>query len=143
MSMKAIKTNRITELASVLNENGIPYLITSLNSGWRDIQSLVSYENAEEKSRECTNRYCCPIENGRYYRCWFLLQMCKIQAIPFSEQDSIAISDINKENYEKYRNGICPGCGWCKGHNLSQRKNNKVAVAHQIKESRQYKKYYE
>lgn len=126
-----------------MNKNCVRYAITSLSSGWRDIQSLVSCENAEEKSRECTNRYCSPIENGRYYRCWFLLQMCKIQAIPFSEVDSIAIKDIDKESFGNYRNGLCPGCGWCKGHNQSQRETNIVAVAHQIKECRQYKKYYE
>lgn len=143
MAVKAIEKNRMTELTSLLNKNGVRYSINSYGNGWRDIQSLVSCEKAEEKSRECTNRYCSPIENGRYYRCWFLLQMCKIQAIPFSEEDSIAIGDINKDSFEKYRNGFCPGCGWCKGHNQSQRENNIVAAAHQIKECRQYKKYYE
>ena len=137
------KKYRVTELISILNKNKVPYRIDSLLSGWRDIQSIVDYGEAEFKSKNCSNLFCSPIENGRYYKCWFLLQACKLQAIPFDENDSIKIDDINSESYQRYRSSLTPGCGWCKGHTWEQRKTEKVAVAEQLREPRKYKKYFE
>ena len=138
----AINKNSMTKLVSKCSFYNIPYGVSYLEDGWRDIQSLVEIcDKAEEKSKQCTNIYCPPIENGRYYKCWFLLQMCKIGAIPFDERDSIEISKMTKERFIKYRNGITPGCGWCKGHDIDQRKNNRVVVGEQLTTNRKFSKY--
>lgn len=134
---------RVTELVKILNDKKIPYRLSGLQSGWRDIQSIVDYGDAELKSKNCSNIFCSPIENGRYYKCWFLLQACKLQAIPFDENDSVRIEEMDAESYRKYRSSVTPGCGWCKGHTYEQRKTAKVAVAEQLKVPRKYYKYFE
>ena len=113
-----------------------------MDASWFDMNSIVENERAEEKSASCNATNCPEIENGKFYKCAFLLQANKLQAIPFDARNFLEIDKITKDSLRDYRDGFTPGCGYCKGRNLEQWENERVDAAMQIHEPRAYKKYF-
>jgi len=124
-----------------MNQFNVRYAVDPMSENWYDMYSIVEYNSAEEKSRNCNATNCPEIEGGKFYKCAFLLQACKLGAIPLDERNYIEIENITKQNLKEYRNSFTPGCGWCKGRNSEQWKNERVVAATQLKEPREYKKY--
>ena len=138
----SVKT-KIMELVKKLNRFGVHYCIGKMDASWFDMNSIVENERAEEKSASCNATNCPEIENGKFYKCAFLLQANKLQAIPFDARNFLEIDKMTKDSLRAYRDGFTPGCGYCKGRNLEQWKNERVDAAMQIHEPRAYKKYFE
>ena len=132
---------RIEEFVKKMNTHRVFYMIAPMGENWFDMNSIVKKEDAERKSSNCNATNCPEIEDGKFYKCAFLLQARKIGAIPQDERDYISIDKIDKESLRNYRASFTPGCGYCKGRDMKQWESERVPAAFQLNKPRDYCKY--
>ena len=129
-------STKISEFVNKLNYFGVHYGIGKMDENWFDMNSIVPYGQAAEKSATCNATNCPEIEDGKFYKCAFLLQAYKLGEIPYDKRNFIEIADIDKNKLREYRQSFTPGCGWCKGRNISQWETDRVIAGEQLSKPR-------
>jgi len=135
--------SQIVEVVRKLNRFDIPYRVIVSTDNWQNMSSILDEKVPKDASYHCTATNCPAIEDGRFYKCEFLLQAQKLEAIPFDERNFLTIDTMTRESLAEYRASVPPGCDYCRGLTLDQKETERIESATQLKEPRPYKKHYE